>query len=522
MHPMQLAERLKNLSDPALQHEMQSEPGSAPKYVVMAEMERRKGIRGMAQGGVVHFQAGSRGQPVEWKHQEQYGPPADYSEYLPEGPDIETVRALRAKKKRPWYQMGPENTFLTPERTKAAAAAYHSQPWITFNGQAQPPGDPTALRERGAGYDAAIAAPATPNQPAPARPVGIAAARTARPAGPAAPPISDSPYPETAGMRYPGPEGQGITVDPALADAAGQETGGYGATSAGLGALLTSTTAPGKRPGSFEEYMKQAEDANPDGLAGMREKYMAMMDEQKTSKDQMGWNAMLKAGIGMMNTKSSRFLGAAGEGAAAAFAQYEHDLRGNKDTDKARLAAEMDFAKYGATRSANINKTARELRRQDIDDDRYNETFAYNLRRAGVADRAEAAKARSYDADATYKRAVAAQYEDLRKAQAEKYRADAAAAPIKAKAAETNANRVRGSGGSGGSGSAVGKAPNATQGKQIQGLMEEHGMTRAEAFKRVMGYDLPGGAPATISWGSITGGKPVPRTAGGQEIKTPF
>lgn len=520
MHPMQLAERLKNLSDGALQHEMQSEPGSAPKYVVMAEMERRKGIRGMAQGGVVHFQAGSRGQPVEWKHQEQYGPPADYSQYLPPGPDIETVRALRAKKKRPWYQMGPENTFLTPERTKAAAAAYHSQPWITFNGQAQPPGDPTALRERGAGYDAAIAAPATPNQPAPARPVGIAAARTARPAGPAAPPISDSPYPETAGMRYPGPEGQGVTVDPALADAAGQETGGYGATSAGLGALLTSTTAPGKRPGSFEEYMKQAEDANPDGLAGMREKYMAMMDEQKTSKDQMGWNAMLKAGIGMMNTKSSRFLGAAGEGAAAAFAQYEHDLRGNKDTDKARLAAEMDFAKYGATRSANINKTARELRRQDIDDDRYNETFAYNLRRAGVADRAEGAKASYYQALSDNARKALEQKAPLVQAQTDYAKARATSEPQKTAATVARANRV----GSGGAGSGASGDPGKLTAPQVA-LMKEYikaGMDPDEAYRKVRNAPPPGGATATISWGSITGGKPVPRTAGGQEIKPAF
>jgi len=454
MHPAQLAERIKNLPDEVLMQEMQRPSGAAPSYVILGELERRQALRKkFAQGGQVqHFSGGGRseldrmggiGAPINLRG--MYTDTAELNSgptQPPPGMDIETWRALEEikRRKRPWYQMGPENTFLTPERVKASAGIYGS------------PRPTSAMRERGAGYEPGnVPTPVTPvpNQPGVAAPPAARAGIGAVRPGPqvAAPPVSAGPYPEAGPVRaYAGQSSTPVEDQaPYLASMDVGSTALTGASSpaaAGIGAVAPTS----KRPDDFAAYMKQAEDANPDGIAGMREKYMAMMDQQKTSKEDMVNNAMLKAGIGMMNTKSSRFLSAAGEGAASALMQYEHDLRGNKDTDKARLAAEMDFAKYGATRAANINKTARDLRRQDIDDDRYNETFRYNQRRADVADRAEGAKASYYQALSDNARRALDQKAPLVQAQTDYARARAESEPQKAAATVSRANRV-GSGG---------------------------------------------------------------------------
>jgi len=528
MHPAQLAERIKNLPDEVLMQEMQRPSGAAPSYVILGELERRQALRKkFAQGGQVqHFSGGGRseldrmggiGAPINLRG--MYTDTAELNSgptQPPPGMDIETWRALEEikRRKRPWYQMGPENTFLTPERVKASAGIYGS------------PRPTSAMRERGAGYEPGnVPTPVTPvpNQPGVAAPPAARAGIGAVRPGPqvAAPPVSAGPYPEAGPVRaYAGQSSTPVEDQaPYLASMDVGSTALTGASSpaaAGIGAVAPTS----KRPDDFAAYMKQAEDANPDGIAGMREKYMAMMDQQKTSKEDMVNNAMLKAGIGMMNTKSSRFLSAAGEGAASALMQYEHDLRGNKDTDKARLAAGMDFAKYGATRAANINKTARELRAQDITDDRWDRTFAQQSRTADIAASAERNKGEYYKALAENAKANTAQLGELRSAQAEKAKADAGSNTVRANAAAARAGRSGAGGGSGGT-DANGNDLKALAIAQRVGKTDLEAVS--EAYERITGRPLKGGASGrSISYGDLTGGKAVPRAPNGQEIKRAY
>jgi len=247
---------------------------------------------------------------------------------------------------------------------------------------------------------------------------------------------------------------------------------------------------------------------------------MALMDEHKVSKDQMINSAMLRMGIGMMSTTSPHFGKAIGDSAELTLRDWEQTVRGNKDTDRKRLEAEMDFAKYGATRAANINKTARELRAQDITDDRWDRTFAQQSRTADIAASAERNKGEYYKALAENAKANTAQLGELRSAQAEKAKADAGSNTVRANAAAARAGRSGAGGGSGGT-DANGNDLKALAIAQRVGKTDLEAVS--EAYERITGRPLKGGASGrSISYGDLTGGKAVPRAPNGQEIKRAY
>lgn len=356
MNPMQFAEQLKSVPDQALISEMQRDPGSVPKYVVLAELQRRKGMRqnppgpqgqpqttvvqdtiaqsGLGQVAPRRFADGGAVHPLygkpwldpplqdrvagwglglwEWlKNKWRHNDSNDWT-YRVDNPDRNPMTGDKYPSK--WSGTFP----VLPSRRGGATGEWDAPDPVRDDGIGMPSPTP----------DVSKLPVAPPKPPVAAVPPGLAAV----PSSPAAAPSGLA-----AAAEILSPTGMGFKMLPAAPE------------------------LPELSPIDLKMVTDQWKKDNPNLVKDLQDRYMKQLEEDKISKDDMATMAMLRMGIGMMTTKSPTFLGGAGEGAAAALAGYENELKQNKLINREIMKTQLDFARDEMNYNNEANRQAMAL-----------------------------------------------------------------------------------------------------------------------------------------------------------------
>lgn len=376
MNPMQFAEQLKSVPDQALISEMQREPGSVPKYVVLAELQRRKGMR--------QNPPGPQAQPQTTVVQDTIAQ-SGLGQVAPRGfADGGRVHPLYGE---PWL-----NPPLQDRVSEWGLGLWEKLKENDWKKSAKKPWNYFYNFMMGHGIsdeDAVYRKPATTkvlenlfnvNQ---GKPVSKLSPTAVMP-DEFSPPIQ----PDTSRLSVPKPPpaaatGTGAAAPSGLAAAAEI----LSPASLGFKSLPEAPSLPELSPIDLKMVTDQWKKDNPNLVADLQDKYLKQLEEDKISKDDMGTMAMLRMGIGMMTSKSPSFLGGAGEGAAAALAGYENELKQNKLVNREIMKAQLDFARDEMNYNSEASRQAMalaEYQRARTMEERQAVIQKYNLKKAEI------------------------------------------------------------------------------------------------------------------------------------------
>ena len=314
MNLLKIQDALKNASDDQLMQLMQAPDSSAPSYLVLSEIRRRKDMRAQQpqepQGTVAedlastpqtYDQAGIRSLRTPGYEEEEQPSPDDMQEMREGGvvrmqfggeipllestqESVDRANATRNTEEAPWWD---------PIRPRLFPAPYRQ---------------PASERRRGGG-EFGEEAPITTEVPDQSRTLSSAIPETPNYAPP--PMGNQQVYTQPAGP--PAPSG-GATSN------AGGAAGGAAAGIRGVGAGA----------GSFEDGvlggMRRLEAAFPNNLAALREDLEKGRTNPQERRREAQNLALMEAGLRMAASKNPSFLGSIGEGAAPAVQSYGQQL----------------------------------------------------------------------------------------------------------------------------------------------------------------------------------------------------
>jgi hypothetical protein len=415
MNLLKIQDALKNASDDQLMQLMQSPDSSAPSYLVLSEIRRRKDMRAQ--------------QP-----QEPQGTVAEDLASVPQTYDQAGIRSLRT----PGYE---EEERASPDdmQEMREGGIVRMQP----GGQVYGGGDPLdpyeALRRRtdpnaDLFRELGLAPPPVSERPLTGRSIPLPEP-TLSPFGEAPPnpteraqlPPENPPAPLSFGQSIPnvdfgpvsapGSEFVRPQTQAAGAPAAGAATGAAGAN-ANSGRAAAGIRGAGVGGGGFEDGvlggMRRLEAAFPNNLAALREELEKGRTNPQERRREAQNLALMEAGLRMAASKNPSFLGSIGEGATPAVQSYgqqlgqirqdeRQDIRDRFSLEQANLQrmyalGQISAAEYrsrvaeaGANaRAAAANETQRQISERQV--------TALESRERTAAANAEATTQRAMDA----------------------------------------------------------------------------------------------------------------------------
>jgi hypothetical protein len=395
MNLLSIQDTLKNASDQQLAQLMQSPDSTAPSYLVLSELRRRKEMRSkqaekprgtVAEDLTKDESTYADQEGIRSLRMPGYEDEARAAEGRSEGDGIDAMREGGVVRMqyggRPPIAPGG-NTSIPMLRTPGTFATENTDPMsvaeqelgILFRSNPEARGNDQVirdvatqygvssdgLRQRILGNPEQLTGPAL--EPAPARPVAPAAAPATSAASPAAaaPPAAAPASPPPGSSFVPeifqnqnNPNTPANTAPPparpnnAPASRAGGGGGGGGAA-APAGASIRALTPDGEAPN-----MQTIMERNLGLLPGMPQELLDRIRSSRTNESERRREAqnmsLIEAGLRIASSNNPRLAGAIGEGAAPAVQAYGQQLSQIRQDQRADLQTEMATAQFDLQR----------------------------------------------------------------------------------------------------------------------------------------------------------------------------
>jgi hypothetical protein len=440
MDLLRIQDTLKNASDQQLMQMMQAPDSTAPSYLVLSEIRRRKdmrskqvpeegsnrtvaedltapedqgirgmqmpeqappgmdgqaGIQAMREGGVVRMQAGGSpagfgvGDPVIFGR-----PLSSYS--LPELERLTQGRAVRG---------------VAPLSSAGAARRFDEETGESI------PSNQAIIQRRIAQLRSRTEQPFPEEEPirealSPLEPAGI---RAIAPQPATVPQATEAPQPESA-LPIPPPETTAIPPLPAARQEPGMPEGQNqprpvsGPAQPRSGIAAPSDAAPsGAGAPTFAGMFRENEALFSDGIAGLRERAREERVDPEARRNQAVNMALIEAGLRIAGSRNPSLMGAIGEGALPAVQSYNQQLGQIRTEQREARRDELEMAKQELNRQFSIGQISAAQYRTQMDNINAN-------MRAASAERAASIRAGAAEAGADRRAQAALELERLRAA----------------------------------------------------------------------------------------------------------